>query len=104
MAKKKKYKKPLIIKLKEDMGRIVSEIMMIKNHVRDALQPQMQSFMAIFEKYLEYKNETEDFLQFMERKTENLKKSKEVTYKAPKKRPQKQTKRSGTPKTGSKSS
>ena len=52
MAKKKKYKKPLIIKLKEVMGRIVSEIMMIKNHIRDALQPQMQSFMAIFEKYL----------------------------------------------------
>ena len=80
MAKKKKYKKPLIIKLKEDMGRIVSEIMMIKNHIRDALQPQMQSFMAIFEKYLEYKNETEDFLQFMEGETENVEKSKEVTY------------------------
>jgi len=102
MAKKKKYKKPLIIKLKEDMGRIVSEIMMIKNHIRDALQPQMQSFMAIFEKYLEYKNETEDFLQFMERETENVEKSKEVTYEKPKKRPQKQAKRSGTPKTSSK--
>ena len=102
MAKKKKYKKPLIIKLKEDMGRIVSEIMMIKNHIRDALQPQMQSFMAIFEKYLEYKNETEDFLQFMEGETENVEKSKEVTYEKPKKGPQKQTKRSGTPKTSSK--
>tara|TARA_Y100001963_G_scaffold151024_1_gene233143 strand:- start:715 stop:1029 length:315 start_codon:yes stop_codon:yes gene_type:complete len=102
MAKKKKYKKPLIIKLKEDMGRIVSEIMMIKNHIRDALQPQMQSFMAIFEKYLEYKNETEDFLQFMEGETENVEKSKEVTYEKPKKRPQKQAKRSGTPKTSSK--
>jgi len=102
MAKKKKYKKPLIIKLKEDMGHVVSEIMMIKNHIRDALQPQMQSFMAIFEKYLEYKNETEDFLQFMERETENVEKSKEVTYEKPKKRPQKQAKRSGTPKTSSK--
>ena len=102
MAKKKRYKKPLIIKLKEDTGRIVSEIMMIKNHIRDALQPQMQSFMAIFEKYLEYKNETEDFLQFMEGETENVEKSKEVTYEKPKKRPQKQTKRSGTPKTSSK--
>ena len=102
MAKKKKYKKPLIIKLKEDMGRIVSEIMMLKNHIRDALQPQMQSFMAIFEKYLEYKNETEDFLQFMEGETENVEKSKEVTYEKPKKRPQKQAKGSGTPKTSSK--
>ena len=102
MTKRKRYKKPLIIKLKEDMGRIVSEIMMIKNHIRDALQPQMQSFMAIFEKYLEYKNETEDFLQFMERETENVEKSKEVTYEKPKKRPQKQAKRSGTPKTSSK--
>ena len=102
MAKKKKYKRPLIIKMKEDMGRIVSEIMMIKNHIRDALQPQMQSFMAIFEKYLEYKNETEDFLQFMEGETENVEKSKEVTYEKPKKRPQKQAKRSGTPKTSSK--
>ena len=104
MTKRKRYKKPLIKKLQEDMGHVVSEIMMIKNHIRDALQPQMQSFMAIFEKYLEYKNETEDFLQFMERETENVEKSKEVTYEKPKKRPQKQTKRSGTPKTGSKSS
>ena len=102
MAKKKKYKKPLIIKLKEDMGRIVSEIMMIKNHIRDALQPQMQSFMAIFEKYFKNKNETEDFLQFMEGETENVEKSKEVTYEKPKKRPQKQAKGSGTPKTSSK--
>ena len=102
MAKKKRYKKPLIIKLKEDMGHIVSEIMIIKNHIKDALQPQLQSFMAIFEKYLEYKNETEDFLQFMERETENVEKSKEVTYEKPKKRPQKQAKRSGTPKTSSK--
>ena len=104
MAKKKKYKKPLIIKLKEDMGRIVSEIMMIKNHIRDALQPQMQSFMAIFEKYLEYKNETEEFLQFMEGETENVEKSKEVAYEKPKKGPQKQAKGSGAPKTSSKSS
>jgi hypothetical protein len=104
MAKKKRYKKPLIIKLKEDMGKIVSEIMMLKNHIRDALQPQLQSFMAIFEKYLEYKNETEDFLQFMERETENVEKSKEVTYKESKKRPQKQAKGSGTPKTSSKPS
>ena len=80
MTKRKRYKKPLIKKLQEDMGHVVSEIMMIKNHIRDALQPQMQSFMAIFEKYLEYKNETEDFLQFMERETENVEKSKEVTY------------------------
>ena len=104
MAKKKRYKKPLIIKLKEDMGHIVSEIMIIKNHIKDALQPQLQSFMAIFEKYLEYKNETEDFLQFMEKETENVQKSKEVTYKESKKGPQKQAKRSGTPKTSNKSS
>ena len=102
MTKRKRYKKPLIKKLQEDMGHVVSEIMMIKNHIRDALQPQMQSFMAIFEKYLEYKNETEDFLQFMEGETENVEKSKEVTYEKPKKRPQKQAKRSGTPKTSSK--
>mgnify|MGYP003142204980 CR=1 FL=1 len=104
MAKKKKYKKPLIIKLKEDMGRIVSEIMMIKNHIRDALQPQMQSFMAIFEKYLEYKNETEEFLQFMEREASNAEKNKEVSYEKPKEGPKKQAKRSGATKTSSKSS
>ena len=102
MAKKKRYRKPLVKKLQEDMGLVISEIMMVKNHIRDAIQPQMQSFMALFEKYLEYKNETEDFLQFMEGETENVEKSKEVTYEKPKKRPQKQTKGSGTPKTSSK--
>ena len=71
MAKKKRYRKPLIKKLQEDMGLIVSEIMMMKNHIRDALQPQMQSFMSLFEKYLEYKNETEEFLQFMEKEATN---------------------------------
>ena len=100
MAKKKRYRKPLIKKLQEDMGLIVSEIMMMKNHIRDALQPQMQSFMSLFEKYLEYKNETEEFLQFMEKEATNA--EKEIAYKEPKKRPQKQTKRSGTAKTSGK--
>lgn len=102
MAKKKRYKKPLIKKLQEDMGLIVSEIMMMKNHIRDALQPQMQSFMSLFEKYLDYKNETEEFLQFMEKEATNAKK--EITYKESKKGPEKQTKRSGTSKTSSKTS
>jgi hypothetical protein len=56
MAKKKRYRKPLVKKLQEDMGLVISEIMMVKNHIRDAIQPQMQSFMALFEKYIEYKN------------------------------------------------
>ena len=104
MAKKKRYRKPLVKKLQEDMGLVISEIMMVKNHIRDAIQPQMQSFMALFEKYLEYKNETEEFLQFMEREANNAEKNKEVSYEKPKEGPEKQAKRSGVTKTSSKSS
>ena len=104
MAKKKRYRKPLVKKLQEAMGLVISEIMMVKNHIRDAIQPQMQSFMALFEKYLEYKNETEEFLQFMEREASNAEKNKEVSYEKPKERPKKQAKRSGVTKTSSKSS
>ena len=118
MTKRKRYNPPLIKKLqknikiieklqntmKEDMGKIIYEIMKVKNHINNTLKPHMQSVMSACEKYLEYKNETEDFLQFMERETENVEKSKEVTYKESKKRPQKQAKGSGTPKTSSKPS
>ena len=104
MAKKKRYRKPLVKKLQEDMGLVISEIMMVKNHIRDAIQPQMQSFMGLFEKYLEYKNETEEFLQFMEREASNAEKNKEVSYEKPKKGLKKQAKRSGVTKTSSKSS
>jgi hypothetical protein len=104
MAKKKRYRKPLVKKLQEDMGLVISEIMMVKNHIRDAIQPQMQSFMALFEKYLEYKNETEEFLQFMEREASNAEKNKEVSYEKPKEGPKKQAKGSRVAKTSSKSS
>ena len=104
MAKKKRYRKPLVKKLQEDMGLVISEIMMVKNHIRDAIPPQMQSFIALFEKYIEYKNETEEFLQFMEREASNAEKNKEVSYEKPKERPKKQAKRSGVTKTSSKSS
>ena len=101
MTKRKRYKKPLIKKLQEDMGQIIFEIMKIKNHISDAIEPQVLSFMGVFEKYLEYKNETEDFILFMEREKDND--EKEVAYKKSEAGPQKQTKRSRAPKTSGKS-
>tara|TARA_R100001082_G_C4285956_1_gene126021 strand:- start:168 stop:476 length:309 start_codon:yes stop_codon:yes gene_type:complete len=102
MAKKKRYRKPLVKKLQEDMGLVVSEIMMIKNHINDLLQPQMMSFMSLFEQYLEYKNETKEFTLFMEKEAENG--QEKIINKKPKEGQKKQTKGSGTPKTSGKPS
>ena len=115
MTKRKRYNPPLIKKLqknikiieklqntmKEDMGKVIYEIMKVKNHINNTLKPHMQSVMSACEKYLEYKNETEDFILFMEREKDND--EKEVAYKKSEAGPQKQTKRSRTPKTSGKS-
>jgi len=85
-------------KLKEDMGRMMSEILMIKDHIRSELQPKMEAFMFMFEDYVTYKNDMDKFMAFLEDKDE----SKKIKFKKSKTRKKKQTTGSRTAKTGRK--
>lgn len=85
-------------KLKEDMGRMMSEILMIKDHIRSELQPKMEAFMFMFEDYVTYKNDMDKFMAFLEGKDE----SKKIKFEEPKTRKKKQTTGSRTAKTGRK--
>jgi len=95
---KKKRKKSTIKNLTEDIGHAVSEIIHVKDYVREEMMPKMQAFMDIFEQYVMYKGDMEDFVAFMEENDE----SKEVKYKKSKKGKKKQTEGSRTAKTGRK--
>ena len=113
--KRKGYKKPLIIKIKEDMrnvvkdmGEVINEISKIKRFIKDKLQPtctlQANTFIGLFEKYLEYKKETKDFVLVLDKEKEEINVEKKIINKESKKRSQEQTKGSGTPETVSKTS
>ena len=95
---KKKRKKSTIKNLTEDIGHAVSEIIHVKDYVREEMMPKMQAFMDIFEQYVMYKGDMEDFVAFMEENDE----SKKVTHKKSKTGKKKQATRSGTAKTVSK--
>jgi hypothetical protein len=108
MTKRKRYKKPLIKKIQEDMGKVINEIRKIKLFISNDLQPtctlQAQTFIGLFEKYLKYKKETNDFVLFLDKEKEEINVEKKIINKESKKRAQEQTKGSGTPKTSGKSS
>ena len=95
---KKKRKKSTIKKITEDMGHVISEVIHVKDYVRVEMMPKMQTFMDIFEQYVMYKGDMEDFVAFMEENDE----SKKVTHKKSKTGKKKQATRSRTAKTVSK--
>jgi hypothetical protein len=92
---KKRKNKPTLRNLQEDIGFAVSEIMHVKDHIRHELQPKIEAFMNLFEKYIIYKNDLDGFLKLMEEKDE----SKKIAYREPKTGKKKQAKRSRTAKT-----
>ena len=106
--KRKRYKKPLIKKIEEDMGKVINEIRKIKLFINDELQPtctlHAKTFIGLFEKYLEYKKETKDFVLFLDKEKEEINVEKKIINKESKKRTQEQAKGSGTPETVSKTS
>ena len=58
-------RKPTIKELEKRIG-------MIEIYLQKVINPNLNATMNMFEQYLEYKNETEEFLQFMEGETENV--------------------------------
>tara|TARA_R100000781_G_C4064132_1_gene122125 strand:- start:727 stop:1092 length:366 start_codon:yes stop_codon:yes gene_type:complete len=108
MAKQKRKRpttRELDLKLEKEVKIMVNRIFELQKLVQEIAIPTIQNALLrvdsnsiLIEKYIEYKKETEEFVNFLDKESKN----EEVKNKSPETREKEQTEGSGTAKTSSK--
>tara|TARA_R110002020_G_scaffold401256_1_gene611488 strand:+ start:416 stop:748 length:333 start_codon:yes stop_codon:yes gene_type:complete len=91
---KQKSKRPTTRQLKNDITIIVKEIVNLKNYVNDVLTPSTISIQHLIEKYVEYKGDIDNLIEYMEK--ESKENEERTNNESPEKGKKKQAKGSGT--------
>ena len=97
--KRPKQKRPTTRELKKEIGVLVHEVFNLKNYVDKVLSPLVQTNMTMFENYLSYKGDLDNYITHIEKEVNNEKRIKD---KSSKKGKTEQAKGGGTSKTVSK--
>ena len=93
-------KKPTIRDLQEDIGICIRRILKVEEHITEVITPALSQTASLLENFIQYTGNIDDFVKYMEEKESEY--EKKIKNKGSEKRPQKQTARSRTAKTGSK--
>jgi len=97
--KQPKKRRPTTRELKKEIGVLVHEVFNLKNYVDRVLSPLVQTNMTMFENYLSYKGDLDNYITHIEKEVDN---EKRIKNNRAEKGKTEQTKGSGTSKTVSK--